>query len=70
MNVNKEYYSILYVKDVTDNRTILSRVKNHFFCDKSKAVNSIILYGNGKLFKDEKKVAKTLNDYFINLTKK
>lgn len=36
MNVNKEYYSILYVKDVTDNRTILSRVKNHFSVIRAK----------------------------------
>ena len=33
-------------------------------------VNNIILSHNDKFLKDENKVAKTLNDYFTNLTKK
>ena len=40
------------------------------FLDTSKTVNNIILGDNGKMLKDEKKVAKTLNYYFTNLTKK
>ena len=57
------------VKDVTDSREFLSTVKL-FFSDTSKTVNNIILSDNDKMLKDEKKVAKTLNDYFTNLTKK
>ena len=68
-NVKKEYLSNLNVKDVTDTRKFWSRVKP-FFSDTSKTVNNIILSDNDKMLKDEKKVAKTLNDYFTNLTKK
>ena len=57
------------VKDVTVSRKFWSTVKP-FFSDTSKTVNNIILSDNGKMLKDEKKVAKTLNDYFTNLTKK
>ena len=57
------------VKDVTDSRKFWSTVKP-FFSDTSKTVNNIILNDNDKILKDEKKVAKTLNDYFTNLTKK
>ena len=68
-NVKKEYLSNLNVKDVTDSRKFWSTVKP-FFSDTSKTVNNIILSDNDKMLKDEKKVAKTLNDYFTNLTKK
>ena len=57
------------INDVTDSRKFLSTVKP-FFCDTSKTVRNIILSDNDKMSKDEKKVAKTLNDYFTNLTKK
>ena len=68
-NVKKEYLSNLNVKDVTDSRKFWSTVKP-FFSDTSKTVNNIILSDNDKMLKDEKKVPKTLNDYFTNLTKK
>ena len=68
-NVKKEYLSNLNVKDVTDSREFWSTVKP-FFSDTNKTVNNIILSDNDKMLKDEKKVAKTLNDYFTNLTKK
>ena len=41
-----------------------------FFSDTSKTVNNIILSDNDKMLKDEKKIAKALNDYITNLTKK
>ena len=41
-----------------------------FFPETSKTVNSIILSDNGKILKYEKKIAKRLNDYFTNFTKK
>ena len=34
-----------------------------FFTDSSKTANNIILSDNDKMLRDEKKVAKTLNDY-------
>lgn len=52
-----------------DNKKLWSTVKP-FFSDKSQIVNNIILSDNDKIIKDKIKVAKTLNDYFTNLTKK
>ena len=42
----------------------------HFFSDTSKTVNNIILSDTDKMLKAEKKVAKTFNDCFTNLTEK
>ena len=66
-NVKKEYLSYLNATDITDSRKFWSTVKR-FFSDTSKTVNNIVLSDNGKMLKDEKKVAKTFNDYFTNLT--
>ena len=68
-NVTKEYLSNLNIKGVTDSRKFWSTVKP-FFCDISKTLNNIILSHNCKMLKDKKKVAKTLNHYLTNLTKK
>ena len=57
------------IKDVTGNRKFWSTVKQ-FFPDTSKAVNNIILSDNDRMLKYEERVAKRLNDYFTNLTKK
>ena len=59
-NVKKKYLSNLNVKDVKDSRKFWSTI----------FLNNIILSDNDKMFKDEKKVSKTLNDYFTNLIKK
>ena len=57
------------IKDVADSREFWSTVKS-FFSDISKTINNIILSDSDKMLKYEKKVAKTINDYFTNLTKK
>ena len=66
-NVKKEYLSYLNATDITDSRKFWSTVKR-FFSDTNKTVNNIVLSDNDKMLKDEKKVAKTFNDYFTNLT--
>ena len=38
------------------------------FSDKSKAMNTIVLYEKGKIIKNCKKVSKVLNKQFTNLT--
>ena len=58
----RKYLRNLNVKAVTDSRKFWSIVIP-FFSDISNTVNNIILSDNGKMLKDEKKVAKTLNDY-------
>ena len=57
------------IKDVTDSRKFWSTVKQSF-SGISKTANNIVLSDNYKIFKDEKKVAKTLSDYFTSLTEK
>ena len=39
------------------------------FSDKSKAMNTIVLYEKGKIIKNYKRVSEVLNKYFTNLTK-
>ena len=41
----------------------------HLFSDKSKAMNTIVLYKKGKIMQNYKKVSEVLNKYFTNLTK-
>ena len=41
----------------------------HLFSDKSKAMNTIVLYKKGKIIQNYKKVSEVLNKYFTNLTK-
>ena len=38
-----------------------------FFSDKSKAMNTIVLYEKGKIIKNYKRVPEVLNKHFANL---
>ena len=68
-NVKKEYLSNLNIKGVKDGWKFWLTVKL-FFTDTSKRVNNTNLSDNDKMLKDERKVAKTLNNYLQNLNKK
>ena len=66
---NKETsFNNLNPRVITDNKKFWSAVKP-LFSDKSKAMNTIILYEKGKIIKNYKKVSEVLNKYFTNLTK-
>ena len=62
------YFNNLNPKVITDNKKFWSAVK-FLFSDKSKAMNTIILYEKGKILKNYKSVSEVLNKYFTNLTK-
>ena len=62
------YFNNLNPKVITDNKKFWSAVKP-LFSDKSKAMNTIVLYEKGKIIKNYKRVSEVLNKYFTNLTK-
>ena len=55
-------------KVIPDNKKFWSAVK-HLFSDKSKAMNTTVLYKKGKIIQNYKKVSEVLNKYLRNLTK-
>ena len=61
------YFNNLNPKVITDNKKFWSAVKS-LFSDKSKAMNTIVLYEKAKIIKSYKKVSEVLNKYFANLT--
>ena len=63
-----KYFNNLNPKVITDNKKFWSAVKP-LFSDKSKAMNTIVLYEKGKIRKNYKRVSEVLNKYFANLTK-
>ena len=62
------YFNNLNPKVITDNKKFWSAVKP-LFSDKSKAMNTIVLYEKGKIVKSYKRISDILNKYFTNLTK-
>ena len=63
-----KYFNNLNPKVITDNKKFWSAVKP-LFSDKSKAMNSIVLYEKGKMIKNYKRVSEVLSKYCANLTK-
>ena len=57
------YFNNLNPKVITDNKKFWSAVKP-LFSDKSKAMNTIVLYEKGKIIKNYKKVSETHNKFF------
>ena len=53
---------------ITDNKKLWSAVKP-LFSDKSKAMNTIVLYEKGKIIRNYERISEILNKYFTNLTK-
>ena len=62
------YFNNLNPKVVTDNKKFWSAMKP-LCSDKSKAMNTIVLYEKAKTIKSYKKVSEVLNKYFANMTK-
>ena len=58
----KQLYENLSVKNVTDNRSLWKTVKPYF--------NQISLIKNDSILTENKDIAKTMNNFFINITKK
>ena len=64
----KEYFSKLNEKDITDNRKFWDTVKP-FLPDKVKSIGTITLVNNENIESNENEVAKTFNDFFLNIIK-
>ena len=64
----KEYFVKLNEKDITDNWKFWHTVKN-FLSDKVKSRETITLVNNENLESNENEVAKTFNDFFLNIVK-
>ena len=62
------YLNNLNPKVITDNKKFWPAVKP-LFLDKNKAMNTVVLYKNGKIIKNYKRLSEVLNKYFTNLTK-
>ena len=64
----KEYFVKLNEKDITDNWKFWHTVKP-FLSDKVKSRETITLVNNENLESNENEVAKTFNDFFLNIVK-
>ena len=64
----KQYYKNLNVKNVVDNQTFWKTVKP-YFSDKGSNSRRITLLENDSILTDGKDIAKTMNNFFINITK-
>ena len=64
----KQYYKNLNVKNVVDNQTFWKTVKP-YFSDKRSNSRRITLLENDSILTDDKVIAKTMNNSFINITK-
>ena len=64
----KQYYENLSVKNVMDNQTFWKTVKP-YFSDKGSNSRRITLLENDSILTDDKDIAKTMNIFFINITK-
>ena len=64
----KQYYKNLNVKNVVDNQTFWKTVKP-YFSDKGSNSRRITLLENDSILTDDKDIAKTMNNFFINITK-
>ena len=67
-NAKQQYFNNLSSKSLTDTKKFCKTVKP-LFSNKIKPANTITLYENNKIIKDNKKISNALNKYFTNLTK-
>ena len=56
------------VNDVTDNKNFWRTLKP-YFNEKGSGSNKIVLSGNESVLTNEKEIANTMNNHFINITK-
>ena len=56
------------LNDITDNKTFWRNIKL-YFNEKGSGSEKTALSGNEPLLTNEKEIANTMNNYFINITK-
>ena len=64
--IEKEYYSNLNVKDITNNKKFWKTIKP-LFSDKTKSAVSIALKDNNKIVGSQNEVANIFKDYFSKI---
>ena len=55
------------LNDITDNKAFW-RTRKPYFNEKGSGSDKIVLSGNESVLTNEKEIAKTMNNYFINIT--
>ena len=64
----KRHFNSLNVNDVTENKKLWKTIK-HFFTEKNKTTNNIILSENNQTVREDKAICQIFNTYFTNVTK-
>ena len=64
----KVYFEKLNIKEIGDNKTFWKTVRQ-YFSDKDDKSSEITLVENNFVIADEKRVAESMNKYFINIRK-
>ena len=64
----KQYHENLSVKNVMNNQTFWKTVKP-YFSDKASNSRRITLLENDSILRDDKDISKTMNNFFVNITK-
>ena len=64
----QQYFKNLNLNDVTNNKTFWRSIKP-YFNEKGSGSNKIVLSGNESVLTNEKEIANTMNNHFINITK-
>ena len=64
----EKQYENLSVKNVMDNQTLWKTIKP-YFSDKGSNSRRITLLENDLILPDDKDIAKTMNNFFINIIK-
>ena len=62
----REYYHILDIKNITDNKTFLKTVKP-FLLDKVTSTQKVTLIDNDKIVKSDDNTTRDLNTFFSNI---
>ena len=63
----QDYFNNIDIKSVSDTKKFWKTIKP-YFSNKGLNSNKIFLSEKGRLIKDPVAVAKTMNDYFVNIT--
>ena len=64
----QKYFKNLNFNDVTDNKSFWRTIKP-YFNEKGSGSDKIALSGNESILTNEKEIANTMNNYFINIAK-
>ena len=64
----KEYFESINIKNISESRTFWKTVTPYFSKNQTTS-NKLMLIENDEILTEEKKLANTMNDFFLNITK-